>query len=176
MTYAHLVASVAGIIAGLSAGFLSLCVARYLGECRFWSSLITIANSLLRTEDNAHFFREYMRLFPLLVRYVARSTAILVVGLSPIAVSFIGLTSVQGQLFGANVNSTQVDKMQVATTQSPPADAGRPLVRAGLFVSKEKSTRTPLSDWEFDYLSAASMTSVFGLILMKLQSKNFGTG
>jgi hypothetical protein len=105
MNLLKLIACAAGLGAGLVAARLSVLTSARLGDAGFWQQLAAVSRLLLSADDDKQFLREYLRLWPVLVKFVARQLAVALTATTPIALAFAGVALLANGIGGTHTTA-----------------------------------------------------------------------
>ncbi len=81
-----------GFVSGLIAAWLSTATSSRLGDRGFWLQLASVSRLLLSDEEGKSFLREYVRLWPLLAKFVLKKLVVTLTVILPIALALGALT------------------------------------------------------------------------------------
>ena len=98
MKVLELVACIVGLGAGLVAAWLSVVISERLGDSGFWRQLAKVSRLLVSSDEENHLFREYLRLWPVLIVFAAKKLAVTAIAILPIALAFAALALLAGPI------------------------------------------------------------------------------
>jgi hypothetical protein len=92
MSLLEVTAGFVGLCACLLARRIAAALSQRFSNRSFWAQLASVGRALLSPENDPRFFREYLRLWPALGAFVAKTFAIMALSLAPVVLAFAGLT------------------------------------------------------------------------------------
>ncbi len=92
------IACAVGLGAGLVAAGLWGFASTRLGDGGFWRQLAVVSRLLLSADEEKPFFQEYLRLWPALIRFVARQLVVALAAAAPVALAFACMTLLAGRV------------------------------------------------------------------------------
>lgn len=87
----ELLACGAGLVSGFAAAWLATVSSRKLGAKGDWWRMMAVGRALLTSEDQNHFFRQYVAFWPVMCLFVAKKFATAAVALLPVLLTFVCL-------------------------------------------------------------------------------------
>lgn len=87
-----------GVGTGWISQRLAMALGRRLPRDEFWIRVRRFCRALVTPSDETRLLREYLRLFPELLRFLRSQLLVMTVALGPVAVAFVGLTAMASQL------------------------------------------------------------------------------
>ncbi len=106
-----------GLVVGCLAGWLWSNLSARLGDNRFWQQLQDVGRTLLSTDGENQFFEQYMRLLPLLVKFVARKLVVLVLAFAPVVIALAVMTPFATRVWDERVTHVEVAPAQTASVE-----------------------------------------------------------
>jgi hypothetical protein len=94
----ELVTCIVGLGAGLVAAWLSIITSERFGDSGFWRQLAKVSRLLVSSDEEHYLFREYLRLWPVLIVLVAKKFAVTAIAILPIALAFAALALLAGPI------------------------------------------------------------------------------
>lgn len=109
----EIVVSGVGLAVGGLAGWLWSFISDRLGDDDFWQRLRTVVGLLVSAEGEDRFFQEYVKLLPLLMKFLAKKLITLALAFAPVVIAFLSLTLLATPVWNKRLTHVEVSPPQV---------------------------------------------------------------